>query len=162
MDKPDTQGQEPPGGARTTAQEFGKLIRRLAEEAGYDLAPKAGGRGALARDADMSDSAVNRMINGVTLPHPNQFHKIAKALNADVRNLLEAAGVVPREAWLEGAVPDVRSASSQSPLSPEAYADSWGITDPVIRQTMVANIELAIRLQRAQDTEHSTAISGAP
>ncbi|MDI9836205.1 helix-turn-helix transcriptional regulator [Streptomyces sp. KAU_LT] len=152
---------EPPG-PRSTAQEFGALIRRLAIEAGYDMSPKGGGRIALARDTGMSESAVGRMINGHTLPMPAQFENLARVLHTDVRNLLVAAGVISREAWPEGVIPDVRSATSQSPQSPEAFADSWGITDPVIRQTMVGAIEMAIRLQRGLDTEHSAAHTGAP
>ncbi|MFF4900547.1 helix-turn-helix domain-containing protein [Streptomyces sp. NPDC001068] len=144
------------------AQRFGALVSQLAPAAGYDMTPGAGGRKALARDTGMSESAVGRMLTGLTLPMPNQFENLARVLNTDVRNLLVAAGVISREAWPDGAIPDVGSRSSQSPLSPEAYADSWGITDPVIRQTMVGSIEMAIRLQRAQDTEHAAATSGAP
>lgn len=162
MDTSATRPDEPPSGPRATAREFGQLVRQLAIEAGYDMSPKGGGRIALARDTGMSESAVGRMINGHTLPMPAQFENLAKALHTDVRNLLLAAGVISREAWPEGAIPDVRSAPSQSPQSPEAYADSWGITDPVIRQTMVGSIELAIRLQRAKDTEQSAATSGTP
>jgi transcriptional regulator with XRE-family HTH domain len=153
---------EPAPDRAAYAKRFGALVSELAGEAGYDLTPGAGGRLALARDTGMSESAIGRMLNGLTLPMPNQFEKIARVLNTDVRNLLVAAGVISREAWPEGSIPDVRSASSQSPLSPEEYADSWGITDPVIRQTMVGSIEMAIRLQRAQRTEHTSATSGAP
>jgi transcriptional regulator with XRE-family HTH domain len=163
MDTPPTAPTDGPPDSRSTAKEFGNLIRRLAIEAGYDLTPGKGGRMALARDTGMSESAVGRMLSGATLPMPAQFENLARVLHTDVRNLLVAAGVISREAWPEGVIPDVRSATSQSPLSPEAYADAWGITNPVIRQTMISNIELAIRLQRAQeDTEHAAATSGAP
>jgi transcriptional regulator with XRE-family HTH domain len=151
---------EPPGDTKSTARHFGDLIRRLATDAGYDLTPGKGGRITLAREIGMSESAVGRMLNGITLPMPNQFEQIAKVLHTDVRELLVAAGVISREAWPDGAVPDVRSSTSQ-PMSPEAYADAWGITDPVIRQTMVGAIELALRLHRAQHTERSAA-SEAP
>lgn len=153
--------ENPAGDRAAYAKRFGALVSQLAVEAGYDLTPGTGGRLALARATGMSESAVGRMLSGLTLPMPTQFEKIAKVLQTDVRNLLVAAGVISREAWPEGVIPDVRSASSQSPLSPEAYADSWGITDPMLRQTMISNIETAIRLQRAQDTEQS-ATSGAP
>ncbi|WP_106518144.1 helix-turn-helix domain-containing protein [Streptomyces sp. 111WW2] len=162
MDTPPSPSREPTPDGRSAAERFGALVRRLAAEAGYDMTPGAGGQVALANAIGMSRSAVGRMLNGVTLPMPNQFEKIAGVLDTDVRNLLVAAGVISRDSWPEGVIPDVRSASSQSPLSPEAYADSWGITDPVIRQTLVGSIEMAIRLQRAQHTEHTTATSGAP
>jgi transcriptional regulator with XRE-family HTH domain len=162
MDTPTPTGSEPAADGGSAAERFGALVRQLASEAGYDMTPRGGGQVALANATGMSRSAVGRMLNGITLPMPNQFEKIAKVLHTDVRNLLLAAGVISREAWPEGVIPDVRSASSQSPLSPEAYADSWGITDPMLRQTMISNIETAIRLQRAQDTEHASATSGAP
>jgi len=164
MDTPPTPTSDgPPGNTRgATAKEFGDLVRRLAAEAGYDMTPGAGGQVALAEATGMSRSAVGRMINGITLPMPNQFERLARVLHTDVRNLLVAAGVISREAWPEGIIPDVGSSTSQAPQSPEAFADSWGITDPVIRQTLVGAFELAIKLQRAKDTEHSAAHSGAP
>ncbi|MEV6738602.1 helix-turn-helix transcriptional regulator [Streptomyces sp. NPDC051104] len=163
MDTPDDRPQRPADDGSTTAERFGALVRRLASEAGYDMTPGAGGQVALARATGMSRPAVGRMINGLTLPLPNHYERLAKVLNTDVRNLLVTAGVITRETWPEGVIPDVRSGTSQSPQSPEAYADSWGITDPMIRQTMISNINMAIRLQRAQDTEHATATSsGSP
>ncbi|WP_405759545.1 helix-turn-helix domain-containing protein [Streptomyces sp. NBC_01420] len=162
----DTHNQTPEGGARPMAERFGALIRQLAGEAGYDMTPGAGGQLALSRATGMSTSAVGRMINGITLPRPDQFEKIARALGTDVRNLLVAAEVISSEAWPEGSIPDVRSSTSQASLSgltPEAAADAWRITSPVIRSMLLNNIEQAIRLQREQDHgEHKAATSGAP
>ncbi|MEV0016595.1 XRE family transcriptional regulator [Streptomyces tendae] len=143
------------------AERFSALVRELAPKAGFDLTRGAGGRAALARAiGTMSESAVGRMIDGKTLPMPNQFETIARILNTDVRNLLVAAEVISGTEWPEGVIPDVRSATSQSPLSPEAYADSLGLTDPMIRRMLISNINEAIRAQR-EATEHATA-TGAP
>jgi transcriptional regulator with XRE-family HTH domain len=143
------------------AKRFGDLVRQLAPAAGYDLTTGAGGRAALARDVGMSPSAVGRMVNGETLPMPGQFEKIARALNTDVRNLMVAAGVISSTDWAESKIPDVRSATVQSPPSPEEAADAWGITDPMIRRMLISNIEQAIRLQR-EATEHTAASGGMP
>ena len=147
--------------SENAAERFGALVRQLALDAGYDLTPRAGGRSDLARDTGMSVSAVGRMADGKTLPMPAQFEKIARALGTDVHNLLVAAGVISATDWPKDANPDVRSVTSQSPLSPEAAADSWGITDPMIRRMLINNIEQAIRLQR-EATEQTTASTGVP
>lgn len=143
------------------AQRFGALVCELAPRAGYDLTTGAGGRAALARDVGMSPSAVGRMVNGETLPMPSQFEKIARALHTDVRHLMVAAGVISSTDWAESSIPDVRSATVQSPLSPQEAADAWGITDPMIRRMLINSIEQAIHLQR-EATEHTTASGGRP
>ncbi|MFF4388507.1 helix-turn-helix domain-containing protein [Streptomyces sp. NPDC001552] len=124
----------------------------MAIEAGYDLTPNAGGKAQLARDIGMSASAVGRMIDGKTLPMPHQFESIARVLGADVRTLLVSGGVISSHTWPKDVKPDVLSATTQSqPLSPEAAADMWGITEPNIRGMLVGNIEQAIRLQNEAD-----------
>lgn len=146
---------------QTPAERFGALVRELAPRAGYDLTPNTGGRTALARDAGMSKSAVGRMIDGKTLPMPHQFESIARALCTDVRNLLVAAEVISATSWPKDANPDVLSATSPSPLSPEEAADAWGITEPMIRRLLLTHIREAIRLQR-ESTEPSTAPKAVP
>lgn len=143
----------------TTAEAFGRLVTDLAVKAGYDLTPGGSGRSQLAQDTGMSVSAIGRMLTGKTLPKPNQFEKIAQAVGTHVHNLLTAAGVISATDWPEEAIPDVRSVTLQSPLSPQAAADAWGITDPMIRGMLISNIEQAIRLQR-EATEHAAASTG--
>ncbi|MFD5788668.1 multiprotein-bridging factor 1 family protein [Streptomyces sp. NPDC127037] len=132
----------------TTAESFGRLVTELAIAAGYDMSPGSSGRGRLAADTGMSVSAVGRMVNGKTLPKPNQIEHIARAVRTTTQHLLQAAGVISDGDWPEGGIPDVLSVTSQSPLTPQAAADAWGITDPMIRAMLIANIEHALRLQR--------------
>lgn len=144
----------------TVAQRFGALVRRLAPPAGYDLTPGAGGRSQLAKKVGMSPSAIGRMLDGKTLPMPNQYEALAKALDVDVRELLVESTVLSESAWPKEGAADVRSATSQTqPLSPEAAADAWGIKDPMIRRMLISNIEQAIRLQR--EAESDAASTGA-
>ncbi|MFD4315077.1 helix-turn-helix domain-containing protein [Streptomyces sp. NPDC058548] len=146
----------PPG--ESPAGRFGALVTRLAEAAGYDTKPRAGGRQQLARDTGMSTSAVGRMLDGQTLPMPSVYESIAKAVQVDVRTLLVEGGVISSDSWPEDGFPDVRSVTDQSQaLSPEAAVDAWGITNPSIRQMLLGNIEQAIRLQR--ESELGTASS---
>ncbi|MFC8884418.1 helix-turn-helix domain-containing protein [Streptomyces cinereoruber] len=151
-----------PPGDDTPAERFGALVRRLAEEAGYDLTPRAGGRKQLAIDTGMSTSAIGRMLDGQTLPTPSVYESIAKVLGVDVRTLLVEGGVISSDSWPEGAYWAVRSVTEQPQLSPEAAVAAWGITDPRIRQMLLNNIEQAIRLQHETDTGLGTASSGRP
>ncbi|MGC4947803.1 helix-turn-helix domain-containing protein [Streptomyces sp. DT224] len=143
----------------TTAETFGQLVKELATRAGYDMETGGSGRGRLAADTGMSISAVGRMVTGKTLPKPNQFEHIARAVGTSVQTLLQAAGVVSTGDWAERDVPDVPSVTTQSPLTPEAAADAWGITDPMIRPMLLGNIEQAIRLQH-EATERKAASTG--
>ncbi|MFF4292200.1 helix-turn-helix domain-containing protein [Streptomyces vinaceus] len=139
-------------GGNDAAARFGALVRQLAIEAKYDLTPNAGGKAQLARDTGMSASSVGRMLDGKTLPLPHQFETIARVLKADVRTLLVSSGVISSQSWPKSAIPDVLSATTQSqPLSPEAAADMWGITEPNIRAMLIGNIQQAIRLQNEAD-----------
>ncbi|WP_439082154.1 helix-turn-helix domain-containing protein [Streptomyces sp. WL006] len=143
--------------AESIAARFGRLVTELAIEAGYDLSPRSGGRAALARQVGMSPSTVGRMLNGETLPRPDQFESIAAAVGADVNDLLVAGGVLSAKSIHNPGNSDVRSATSQS-LSPEAAADRWGITDPNIRSMLISSIRQAIGLQ--QQANNAAAASG--
>lgn len=148
----------PPG---TAATRFGALVTRLATRASYDVTPGAGGRAALARAVGMSPAAVGRMLDGKTLPMPNQFEAIAKVLGTDVRDLLVEAEVISRSAWPNDGGSHVRSATERSqPPSPEAALDAWGLTDPMIRRMLHSQINEAIRLQ--QEADRDTASTGGP
>ncbi|MEU6628343.1 helix-turn-helix transcriptional regulator [Streptomyces parvus] len=136
------------GGPERIAARFGALVTKLAIEAGYDLSPRGGGRAALAQKIGMAPSSVGRFLAGDTLPRPDQFESIAAAVNGDVTDLLIAGGVLSANNSHNHGNSDVRSATSQSlSLSPEAAADQWGITDPMIRSMLISNIRQAIGLQ---------------
>ncbi|WP_433341598.1 helix-turn-helix domain-containing protein [Streptomyces sp. CA-253872] len=130
-------------------QQFARLMSELATRDGYDLTPSRGGRAALAKAAGMSPSAISRMLRGETLPMPHQLEGLARAVHTDVRTLLVAAGVISERSWPEDAIPDVRSVTHRSRLSPEEACDRWGITDPAIRQMLLSTVREAMRLQQA-------------
>lgn len=132
----------------TPAERFGAVVDDLARKAGYDTSAGGGGRTALARDTGMSPSAVGRMLAGKTLPQPSQFEAIARAVHADVRELLVTGGVISAESWSSDVKPDVVSGTSPvPPLSPEAAADMWGVKEPGIRSMLISSVRQAIRLQ---------------
>ncbi|MEV6565953.1 helix-turn-helix domain-containing protein [Streptomyces kronopolitis] len=140
----------PPGD--TPAERFGALVTERARLAGYKLDAGAGGRAHLARDVGMSPSAVGRMLNGKTLPMPQQLEPIARAVKTPVRTLLVMAGVISETSWPTEAYSDVRSASEQTPtVSPEAAADAWGIREPGIRAMLLGTIQHAMSLQAEAD-----------
>lgn len=141
-------------GPADAARRFGDLITELATAAGFDLRPGAGGRAALARKTGMSASAVSRMLKGETMPMPHQLEAIARAVGADVRTLLVTAGVISSQSWQKDANSAVTSATSQ-PLSPDAVADMWGLSDPMIRQMFLGGAQTALRLQRDVDLRAS-------
>ncbi|WP_371494177.1 helix-turn-helix domain-containing protein [Kitasatospora sp. NBC_00374] len=134
----------------SAALRFGSAVHAAAERAGYDLRPGAGGRKALAEDVGMSPSAVGRMLRGETLPHPTQFERIADAVRVELRDLLVRGGVISADSANNLPV-RVRS----HPISPEEAADTWGITDPVIRRFLLATIAQAIGLQQETRKEEA-------
>jgi len=136
----------------TAAARFGTLVARLATEAGYDLTSGSGGRKVLAEAAGMSPSAVSRMVSGETLPRPDQFEGIARAVKTDVRTLLVEARVISANSWPSPTNADVGSPNHPiQPLTPEVAADAWGIDDPMIRGMLISGIEQAIRLQHERN-----------
>ncbi|WP_079183135.1 helix-turn-helix domain-containing protein [Streptomyces sp. TSRI0281] len=148
------------GGPEIISARFGALVTKLAIQAGYDLSARGGGRAALAQRIGMSPSAVGRMLTGETLPRPDQFESIAAAVDGDVTDLLIEGGVLSPNNSRNQGNSDVRSATNQSlSLSPEAAADRWGITDPMIRSMLISNIRQAIGLQ--QQADRAAASGGA-
>ncbi|MER5699666.1 helix-turn-helix domain-containing protein [Streptomyces mirabilis] len=144
----------PTGSDRSTpAQRFGTLVERLATQAGFDMARGGTGRARLAEATGMSVSAVGRMVRGETLPDPASYQRIAQAVNVHTRSLLVAADLLPDEEDRNGANQDVLSVTH--PLSPEAVADMYGITNPTVREMFIADIHRAVRLQRDLD-QHGT------
>ena len=143
------------------AKRFGALVAQAVAanpKLEIDLTPGAGGRAKLAELTGMSRSSVSRMLEGRTLPLPHQFEAIAKVIGADVRDLLITSGVISEEAWPLTATTDVRSVPTHpEQLSPEAVADSLGITDPTIRAMLLAGIRQAIDLQHTRGPDRASA-----
>ncbi|MET9816854.1 helix-turn-helix transcriptional regulator [Streptomyces sp. NPDC006355] len=117
------------------AHHFGALVKELAFRKGVDLSPGGGNHVLFADKVGMSPSAVSRMLQGKTLPHPNRFEAIAREVGCDVRDLLVAAGTVSSQAW---------STSTWQPaqvLTPSQAADGLGITDEVRRGMFLAMVD---------------------
>lgn len=134
----------------TPAQRFGAVVHEAAQRTGYDLTTGAGGRAALARDTGMSASAVGRMLRGETLPRPSQFERIARAVHLDLHDLLVRGGVISPDS-----ANDLSERVRSLPITPEDAADAWGITNPMIRKILLANIMQAIGMQRDFEQEHT-------
>lgn len=137
---------------KAVARRFGELVTRLARERGIAVESGAGGRQELARKLDINVSMVSRALDGDVLPQIWQFARWAKVLNYPLRNLMVESGVIAEEDWPEGVDTDVPSVTSPSqPLTPETAADSWHITNPIIRRGLIASIENALAMQAEED-----------
>lgn len=136
-----------------SAADFGALLTELAQRAGFDVTPNAGGRARLAETVGMSVSAISRNLDGVSLPRPSQYIPWARALNVPLRTLMVGGGLVPPEEWPESAVREVRSVTP----SPGAIADALGIHDPMVRGMLTGSIEQAQRMQREADGQANAA-----
>lgn len=146
---------------KAVAARFGALVTDLAKARGFDVSTGAGGRSELARQLGMHVSMVSRALDGEVLPQPWQFRMWAKVLSVPLRNLMVETGVVSPEDWPEGQVPDVPSviSSLQAP-DPEAVAEAYQITDPLIRRGLIADINKA-RAMQAEVNGHSGSNGGA-
>ncbi|MFE7928378.1 helix-turn-helix domain-containing protein [Streptomyces sp. NPDC057456] len=137
---------------KEVARRFGELATSLAKRKGYDVEPYAGGRAQLARDLGIHPSMVGRALDGKVVPKNDQFPKWARVLDVKSRDLMVDSGAISPDEWPEGDVPDVLSVTSQSPpLSPEEAVDAWKIRNPVLRSSLIANINHALALQAEED-----------
>ena len=136
----------------TPAQRFGAVVHAAAQRAGYNLRTGSGGRAALAKDTGMSASAVGRMLRGETLPRPSQFERIARAVHLDLHDLLVRGGVISPDS-----ANDLSERVRSLPITPEEAADAWGISNPMIRTILLANIRQAIGLQRDSERDQEQA-----
>jgi hypothetical protein len=133
---------------KAVARRFGALVTELARaNRDFDVSPNAGGRSKLAKELGMHVSMVSRALDGEVLPQMWQFTTWARVLRVPLRNLMVEAGVISAEDWPEDGVPVVRSVTSSTPPEPEAVADAYEITDPLIRRGLVADIEKAQAMQ---------------
>jgi len=131
-------------------QRFGRLVAEAAQRAGKYQG--RGGQVALAEDTGMSPSAVGRMLRGETLPDPERFEAIAKAVGLSVGDLLIEAGIVSPESLSTPSQTRATGVGSDSITLDEA-ANALGIYDPVAREMLAATVE---RLRRIQDAERES------
>nr|WSS66786.1 hypothetical protein OG284_36810 [Streptomyces sp. NBC_01177] len=134
--------------APTRAQRFAALVVPAAEHAGY-TGHGAGAR--LARDADMSESSVSRMLKGQSVPDMKFWAPLTKLLDIDLRDLLAEMGI-PREALQTLSETDPSQVGSRS-ISPAEVANRVGISDPVGVEMLTATIERLRRLEEQQDDQ---------
>lgn len=140
---------------RTPNAEFGAHVTRLAKKAGFDLTPGQAGRTELAETAGLSVWAIGRILSGEALPRPENFQRIAQAVNAQTTELLTVAGIIPPEEFKRN--PTSASDTNEDvlspglPVSPETAADLLGVTHPMVRPGLVQYIDQAVRLQNELD-----------
>jgi transcriptional regulator with XRE-family HTH domain len=147
---------------KEVARRFGALVTQLARDKGIAIESGAGGRKELARKLDINVSMVSRALDGDVLPQIWQFAKWAKVLDYPLRNLMVESGVIGAEDWPEEGAPVVPSghAAPHQVLTPDAAADSWQITNPIIRRGLIASIENALAMQ-AEENARSGVDGGA-
>ncbi|MFD8509623.1 XRE family transcriptional regulator [Streptomyces antimycoticus] len=146
---------------KEVARRFGALVTQLARDKGIAIESGAGGRNELARKLDINVSMVSRALDGDVLPQIWQFAKWAKVLDYPLRNLMVESGVIGAEDWPEEGAPAVPSVTTpQQVLTPDAAADSWQITNPIIRRGLIASIENALAMQ-ADENARSGVDGGA-
>ncbi len=138
----------------TVAERFGKVLEHLAAAAGFDMERGGTGRAQLSELTGASVWAVGRWIKGETLPGLAQYQRIAAAVGVETSQLLQEAGIIPREDHANGANRAVPS-RNHPPVTPETAADLLGVTHPTIRNMLIPSMEQAQRLQREID-RHGT------
>lgn len=81
--------------------EFSEYVSKAARAAGYDIdSPRGGGKTAIASATGMSQSAVGRMLSGVTTPSVRSLGSLATTLGVPFEEMLNRSGVAvpPRDA----------------------------------------------------------------
>jgi replicative DNA helicase len=125
-------------------------IRSRATTAGYDLDAR-GERSRLARDAEIDKAQMGRLLEGRITPNPQTLWRLSQVLKAPYTEMLLTAGLIPREA-----VGQWDSPPPAEPVTTEALARKWGVTDPQSIQLIEA------MLQRLRNTAADTAPPPAP
>ncbi|MEV8324616.1 helix-turn-helix transcriptional regulator [Kitasatospora sp. NPDC056731] len=118
-------------------------VRRYAPAAGYDL-DAYGEQSRLARAADMGTDVLARILNGGRLPKPAALWPLAEALGRPYLELLVESGTIPAEALAHVPSPPVAS----KPITADALADQWGVTDEADREYVRDSLERLRALTR--------------
>lgn len=138
-------------GSTPTAR-FAARVAEAARRAGYDLAPRAGGRARLARDSGLSETTITRMLSGERLPDPRFITPLAKVIGLNPLVLVVEAGILPAEtlqSLSETRSPQVRS----QPITPEEAADQLGLENPHGREMLRGVIEQLRKLESTESTQ---------
>lgn len=141
----------------TPSEEFAAWLEPAMLRAGYDLDRLSGGRTAFAEAVGVSPATVTRWLQGKSMPDPNKFEPIAKALNTDPIEMLYATGVLSAKRLTSGQETAVRS----RPSTPSEAADDLGIDDPLDRDLFISMVQgLARRKLNPAPEEGSAAAEG--
>lgn len=79
----------------TPAQKFAAWLGPAMRRAGLDIdTQQGGGRLALANALDVSRSTVSRWLEGTSMPSPEYYEPLAKALDVRATDMLVGAGII--------------------------------------------------------------------
>ncbi|MFJ8606287.1 transcriptional regulator [Streptomyces sp. NPDC093675] len=131
------------------AKRVGEYLTQAAIAAGFDVAPRKGGRAQLAAATGLNLTTIGRTLDGVTLPLPSQLSAWASVLGIDHHRLLIESGLIPGE---PGAKAPIKEVTSQN-LSPDEIMDALAITDAHVRRMLGGTIALALQIQQEIDAD---------
>ncbi|KAF2774687.1 hypothetical protein [Streptomyces sp. OM5714] len=140
----------------TRAQRFRDIVVPAAECAGYT---GHGAKARFSRDTGMVDSSVTRLWQGVALPEPRFYERIAEVTGLDLGTLLVEGGVLTPKSLQSLSETDRSQVGSR--LTPDEAADGLGIRDGVDREMFYATIERLKRLQDQDAPAHGADPGGA-
>lgn len=126
-------------------------MSEAALRAGYDLS-KRGMKAALARNMDMTETAVSRMLSGQTLPDPWSYERIAGAVGLELRDLLIESGIASPESLPTPFQTGATRVGSDS-ITPDDAAHALGLTDPVAREMIAAAFARQQRIQAERESD---------
>lgn len=122
-------------------------VRRYAHAAGYDL-DAWGEQARLARDAGMDTGALARLLNAARMPKAHTLWPLARAIHRPYAELLVEGGIIPAESLANLHTAHV----SSQPITADALADQWGVTDAKGRE-LVRDMLDRLRLIAQQPTD---------
>lgn len=142
----------------TPSEEFAAWLEPAMRRAGFDLDRLSGGRLAFAEAVGVNPGTVTRWLQGKSMPDPDKFEAIAKALSVDPIEMLYGTGVLSAETAAFSHGTAVRS----RPITPSAAADELGIDDPYDRQMFIAMVNQIAKRPKstAVPDEESSAAEG--
>lgn len=117
----------------TPSEEFAAWLEPAMRAAGYNLDRLSGGRLAFAEAVGVAPGTVTRWLQGKSMPDPDKFEPIAKALHVDPIDMLQEIGVLSVKRVTSGHETAVRS----RPIAPSQAAAELGIDDPVEREMFI-------------------------
>lgn len=124
-------------------------VRRYAPRAGYDLNAR-GGQARLARDAKMTPAALSRILNAERMPKAAVLWPLSQALHRDYTEMLVEAGIIPAESVAHGS----RGPAASQPITAEALADEWGVTNAKSRELVRDMIERVRLIAQQSPDDH--------